>query len=193
MRGYVPTIASEFEERAMADEIQHGDGQMDAVKGHGVEPADLGYAPPDPGLGESAESEIPTGVDSLTDEQIQKAQENAPSGDEGDGGEGGGGGAIDVAAIMEDGGADASGDADADASGEADADAAGEADADAAGDADADDADASGDADADASGDADADASGDDETEGNAADDAGEGATEMTEPEAAVAPDTGEA
>jgi hypothetical protein len=49
----------------MADEMQHGDGQVEATKGHGVEPPDLGYAPPDQGLGESAESEIPTGVDAL--------------------------------------------------------------------------------------------------------------------------------
>ena len=106
----------------MSDEIQHGDGQYDAVSGDGVQPAELGYAPPNEGAGEGGESEIPTGVDALTDEQIQKAQENAPSGGD-EGGEGGGDGAIDVAAIMEDGGADASGDADADASGDDDADA----------------------------------------------------------------------
>jgi hypothetical protein len=138
----------------------HGDGQYDATKGEGVQPADLGHAEPDTGMGDSGESEIPTGVDALTDEQIQKAQEAGPAGGgEGEGDEGGDGGAIDVAAIMEDGGADASGDADADASGDADADA-------------------SGDADADASGDADADASlGESETEGDAADDAGDAAT----------------
>ena len=142
----------------MSDETQHGDGQFEATRGDGVQPAELGYAPPDEGLGESAESEIPTGVDALTDEQIQKAQENAPSGgDEGD--EGGGDGAIDVAALMESDGADASGDADADASGDADADASG----------------------------------GDVEAEGTAADDAGDDATEKTEPEAQVAPDTGDA
>ncbi len=107
----------------MADETQHGDGQFEATRGDGVQPAELGYAPPDEGLGESAESEIPTGVDALTDEQIQKAQENAPSGGD-EGGEGGGDGAIDVAALMESGGADASGD-DADAAGDADADASG--------------------------------------------------------------------
>lgn len=95
----------------------HGDGQFEATKGEGVQPADLGHAEPDTGLGDSAESEIPVGVDALTDEQIQKAQEAGPAGG-GEGDEGGGDDAIDVAAIMEDGGADASGDADADASGD---------------------------------------------------------------------------
>ncbi len=106
-------------------------GSYEATKGDGVQPAELGYAPPDPGQGESAESEIPTGVDSLTDEQIQTAQENAPSGGDDDGGDGGDGGddggdgdALDVAALMEDGDADASGD-DAEAEGNA-ADEAGE-------------------------------------------------------------------
>jgi hypothetical protein len=168
----------------MADETPHGDGQYEQVKGDGVQPADLGHAEPDTGQGDSADSEIPIGVDSLTDEQIQKAQEAGPAGGgegEGEGDEGGGGDAIDVAAIMEDGGADASGDADADASGDDDADASG-------------DADAAGDDEADASGDADADASlGESETEGNAADDAGDDAAEKTEPEAQVAPDTGDA
>ena len=112
----------------MAEEMQHGDGQIDAVKGDGVEPADLGYAEPDTGLGESGESEIPTGVDSLTDEQIQKAQEAGPAGGGDEGDEGGGDGAIDVAAIMKGDAPDASGD-DADASGDADADASGDADA----------------------------------------------------------------
>ena len=147
-----------------------GDGQYDATKGEGVQPADLGHAEPDTGQGDSAESEIPVGVDSLTDEQIQKAQEAGPAdGGGGEGDEGGGGDdAIDVAAIMEDDAPDASGDDDADASGD-------------------DDADASGD-------DADADASlGESETEGNAADDAGDDATEKTEPEAQVAPNTGDA
>ena len=56
-----------------------------------MQPADLGHAEPDTGQGDSAESEIPVGVDALTDEQIQKAQEAGPAdggGDEGD--EGGG-------------------------------------------------------------------------------------------------------
>lgn len=106
----------------MADEIQHGDGQYDQVRGDGNQPAELGYAPPDPGL-ESADSEIPTGVDALTDEQIENAQAAAPSGDEG-GEDGGDDGAIDVAALMEDGGAEASG-GDGEAEGNA-ADEAGE-------------------------------------------------------------------
>ena len=143
----------------MSDETQQGDGQFDATRGDGVQPADLGYAPPNPGLGESADSEIPTGVDALTDEQIQTAQENVPSGGDEGGDEGGADGAIDVAALMDSGDADAAGDDGADASG-------------------GDDADASG---------------GDIETKGAAADDAGDDATEMTEPAAQVAPDTGEA
>ena len=84
-----------------------------------MQPADLGHAEPDTGQGDSAESEIPVGVDALTDEQIQKAQEAGPAdGGGGEGGEGGGDDAIDVAAIMEDGAPDASGDDDADASGD---------------------------------------------------------------------------
>ena len=65
------------------------------------EPADLGYAPPDTGQGDAASSEIPEGVDALSDEQIQAAEERG----------GGAGGedddALDVSAIMqESGGAD---------------------------------------------------------------------------------------
>ena len=56
------------------------------------------------------------------------------------------------------------------------------------------DADASGDADARCLRRRDADAPfGESETDGNAADDAGDDATEKTEPEAQVAPDTGDA
>ena len=148
----------------------HGDGQYEATQGEGVQPADLGHAEPDTGHGDSADSEIPVGVDSLTDEQIQKAQEaGSANGGVGEGDEDGGADdAIDVAAIMEDDAPDASGDDDADASGGDDADASGD------------------DADADASG-------GESEPAGTAADDAGDDATERTEPEAAVAPDTGEA
>src|SRR5438128_543860 len=110
MRGYGPTIASDPGGATMTDEIQHGDGQAEATRGDGVQPADLGHAEPDTGMGDSGESEIPTGVDALTDEQIQKAQEAGPAGGSDEGDEGGGDGAIDVAAIMEQGGADASGD-----------------------------------------------------------------------------------
>jgi hypothetical protein len=117
----------------MEEEIPQGDGQYEQVRGEGVQPAELGYAPPDTGMGEGAESEIPVGVDALTDEQVQKAQENASAGGD-EGGEGGAGDAIDVAAIMEQGGAD---------------------------------------------------------VEGAAADDAGDDATEKTDAEAQVAPDTG--
>ena len=65
------------------------------------EPADLGYAPPDTGQGGAAESELPVGVDSLTDEQIQAAEERGGGG----GDEEGGGDALDVSAIMQEGGA----------------------------------------------------------------------------------------
>lgn len=68
-----------------------------------------GHAEPDTGMGEGAESEIPVGVDGLTDEQIAKADEAGPvagSGDDDDDG------ALDVAALMEEGGADATPDDD---------------------------------------------------------------------------------
>jgi hypothetical protein len=65
------------------------------------EPADLGYAPPDTGQGEAASSDIPEGVDALSDEQIQAAEERGGGSDEE-----GGGDALDVSAIMqEEGGA----------------------------------------------------------------------------------------
>ena len=71
-----------------------------------------GYVDPDPGTDSPAESEIPVGVDALTDEQIAKADEAGPAG----GGEGGGDGdALDGSALMEEGGAD---DAGADDAGE---------------------------------------------------------------------------
>lgn len=68
-----------------------------------------GHAAPDTGMGEGVESEIPVGVDALTDEQVAKAEEAGPaagSGDEDDSG------ALDVAALMEEGGADATPDDD---------------------------------------------------------------------------------
>ena len=69
-----------------------------ATEGQGVEDADHGYRSPDTGAGEAAESEIPEGVDALTDEQIQAAeQRGGGGGDEGDGGD-----ALDVSAIMQD-------------------------------------------------------------------------------------------
>jgi hypothetical protein len=96
----------------------------------GIEPGEVvGHAEPDTGQGEGADSEVPVGVDALSDEQIQAAQERGGGGEEGDDD----GGALDVSAIMAEGG------------------------------------------------------------EGAAADDAGEGAAEMTDPDAQVAPNTGEA
>jgi hypothetical protein len=101
----------------------------------GIEPGEVvGHVEPDTGQGESATSEIPEGVDALSDEQIQAAEERG-----GGDGEGGDGGALDVSDIVAGDGEDAEG------------------------------------------------------AEGAAADDAGEDAPEMTDPDAQVAPDTGEA
>ena len=69
-----------------------------------------GYVDPEPGTDSPAESEIPVGVDSLTDEQISKAEEAGPADG---GGEGGDSDALDVSALMEEGGGDAGDDADA--------------------------------------------------------------------------------
>ena len=63
-----------------------------------------GYVDPDPGTDSPAESEIPVGVDALTDEQLAKAEEAGPADGGGEGGDDGG--ALDVAALMEEGGAD---------------------------------------------------------------------------------------
>lgn len=66
------------------------------------EPPDLGYAAPDAGQGDAVESEVPEGVDALTDEQIQAAEERGggTGGDEDDAG------ALDVSELMQEGGAD---------------------------------------------------------------------------------------
>lgn len=85
----------------MADE-----GNPNQVRAN--EPPDLGYAPPDPGQGEAAESDIPVGVDALSDEQIQAAEERGGGGGDDDGGD-----ALDVSAIMQEGGADVESDEDA--------------------------------------------------------------------------------
>jgi hypothetical protein len=77
------------------------------------EPADLGYAPPDTGQGEVSETDVPEGVESLSEEQKQAAEERGGGG----GDEGGDEGALDVSAIVQD---DDSGDADADEAGDAD-------------------------------------------------------------------------
>jgi hypothetical protein len=100
--------------------------QQPAMQGEGNQPEGTGYAPPDTGAGDSAESEIPVGVDSVE-----------PKDPPADDAEGGGAAAIDVANLNTDnedpegGGednvsADAEGAADADAEGAADADAEGE-------------------------------------------------------------------
>lgn len=94
----------------------------------------IGHVEPDTGQGEAATPEIPEGVDALSDEQIQAAQERG-----GGDAEGGEGGALDISAIVAGGGDDAP------------------------------------------------------ETEGAAADEAGDDAEVKTDPEAQVAPDTGEA
>ena len=65
----------------MADEAP---GQVPEMAGEGNQPEGTGYAPPDPGEGEAADSEIPRGVDALTDEQIQAAQEHGGGDDDGD-------------------------------------------------------------------------------------------------------------
>lgn len=92
-------VADEIHEAKDAHKEQAAD--PGATEGQGVEPEVMGHAPPDPGLGESAESEIPVGVDALTDEQIQAAEERGGGG----GDEEGGGDALDVSAIMQEGGA----------------------------------------------------------------------------------------
>lgn len=73
----------------------------------------IGHAEPDTGLGESADPEIPEGVDALSDEQIQAAEERGG----GDDAEGGDGGALDVSDIVAGDGGDA---ADAEAAGDDD-------------------------------------------------------------------------
>ena len=65
-----------------------------------------GYVDPEPGTDSPPESEIPVGVDALTDEQIAQAEEAGPAG----GGDEGDDGALDVAALMEDDGGDAAAD-----------------------------------------------------------------------------------
>ena len=67
----------------------------------GIEPGQVvGHAEPDTGQGEAADSEIPVGVDALSDEQIKAAEERGG----GDGEDGDDAGALDVSAIMAEGG-----------------------------------------------------------------------------------------
>ncbi len=59
-----------------------------------------GHVPPETGVESPPESDIPVGVDALTDEQIAKAEEAGPAG----GGEDGDDDALDVSALMDDSG-----------------------------------------------------------------------------------------
>ncbi len=63
----------------------------------------IGHAEPDTGQGEAATSEIPEGVDALSDEQIQAAEERGGGGEDGDSG------ALDMADIVAGGAPDAEG------------------------------------------------------------------------------------
>jgi hypothetical protein len=95
-----PEPASEIHEAKEAHKEQASD--PGATEGQGVEPEVMGHAEPDTGQGEAAESEVPEGVDALTDEQIQAAEERGGgSGDDDDGG------ALDVSEVMGEGGDDA--------------------------------------------------------------------------------------
>jgi len=92
----------------------HADKAADpgATTGQGAEPETEGYVPPEEGVDSAPESEIPVGVDALTDEQIAKAEEAGPADGGGEGDDDGG--ALDVAALMEEGGADDAGEPTAD-------------------------------------------------------------------------------
>ncbi|HEV2784998.1 MAG TPA: hypothetical protein VGV67_01310 [Solirubrobacteraceae bacterium] len=94
-----PEVQEELQEAKEAHADQRDD--PGATEGQGVEGETTGYAAPDPGAGDEAPSEIPEGVDALTDEQIQAAEERGGGGDEE-----GGGDALDVSAIMQEGGGD---------------------------------------------------------------------------------------
>jgi hypothetical protein len=95
-----PEVASEIHEAKDAHKDQSSD--PGATEGHGVESEVMGHAEPDTGQGEAAESEVPEGVDALTDEQKQAAQERG-----GGGGDDDDDGALDVSEVMGEGGDDA--------------------------------------------------------------------------------------
>ncbi len=95
-----PEVASEIHEAKDAHKDQSSD--PGATEGQGVEPEVMGHAEPDTGQGEAAESEVPEGVDALTDEQKQAAQERG-----GGGGDDDDDGALDVSEVMGEGGDDA--------------------------------------------------------------------------------------
>lgn len=105
-------------------------GGLDTVAGEGNQPEGTGYAPPDPGVEEAPESEIPVGVDALDPEKVQAAE---AAGDDD-----GGGGAVDVSAAVEGVDAPTEGEADAEeAEAEPTAEAEAEAEAEPAEDAEA--------------------------------------------------------
>jgi hypothetical protein len=95
-----PEPAGEIHEAKEAHKEQASD--PGATDGQGVEPEVMGHAEPDTGQGEAVESEVPEGVDALTDEQIQAAEERG-----GGGGDDDDGGALDVSEVMGEGGDDA--------------------------------------------------------------------------------------
>ena len=88
--------AAEHHEEATEQAAEQPRGQPDVMRGEGNQPPELGYAPPDTGLGEEAESEIPTGVDQLDPDKVAAAKEAAESG----GGDGDDGEAFDVSAVL---------------------------------------------------------------------------------------------
>jgi hypothetical protein len=95
----------------MEADMAEQEPQQPVMTGEGNQPEGTGYAPPDTGLGEDAESEIPVGVDEIEHE--------APADDAGGDAEGGSA-TIDVSAIP---------DAEGTARDETDAPEAGEGDA----------------------------------------------------------------
>jgi hypothetical protein len=95
-------VGAQLEEAGAAHKEQAG--QADATQGEGNQPEGTGYAPPNPGQGEEAESEIPVGVDALDPEKVEQAS----TGDDDDGG------ALDVSALASDGGDDAPAEAQSD-------------------------------------------------------------------------------
>jgi hypothetical protein len=95
----------------MEADMAEQEPEQPVMTGEGNQPEGTGYAPPDTGLGEDAESEIPVGVDQIEHE--------APADDAGDDAEGGTA-TIDVSAIP---------DAEGTARDETDAPEAGEGDA----------------------------------------------------------------
>ncbi|HWC26035.1 MAG TPA: hypothetical protein VG474_05565 [Solirubrobacteraceae bacterium] len=100
------TDATKLSEATPQDaEEKHGDvaSEPGASTGHGVEASHEGWAPPDSGRGEAAESEVPTGVDELPESAVQAAQAQG-GGDEGEGGDSG---ALDVGALLDESGGDA--------------------------------------------------------------------------------------